>query len=174
MNSLALATNGVEDVELSYPRYRLLEEGIQVDVATPDARTIEGKVGYEFEADLPISEANHTQYNHLLLPGGRSPERLRLHEGAVSLVREFWDDGKFVSAVCHGPQLLVSADVLDGVQATCYPSIADDLRNAGASYVDEAVVVDGKLVTSRRPADLPDFMRESVRKLVRSRVKDSD
>lgn len=172
MRSLAIATDGVEDVELSYPRYRLLEEDVEVDVATPGGRDIQGKVGYSFSADLAIEDADHGDYSHLLIPGGRSPERLRLQEGAVELVREFWDAGKFVSAVCHGPQLLISAGVLDGVQATCYPSIADDVRNAGARYVDEAVVVDGKLVTSRRPADLPDFMKESVRKLVRSQVKD--
>lgn len=172
MRSLALATDGVEDIELSYPRYRLIEEGIEVDIATPGGKEIQGKIGYVFEPDLELRDADPADYDHLLLPGGRSPERLRLEEGAASITKEFWEGGKFISAICHGPQLLISADVLGGVQATCYPSIQPDLSNAGARYVDEAVVVDGKLVTSRAPDDLPDFMSETTRKLVRSRVKD--
>ncbi|MBQ4289602.1 MAG: type 1 glutamine amidotransferase, partial [Clostridia bacterium] len=117
---------------------------------------------FAVEADRAVSECVSSDYDGLILPGGSAPEKLRLSPDAVRLTKEIFESGKPVCAICHGPQLLISAGVLRGRRATCYPGIADDLKNAGALYEDSPVVVDGNLVTSRRPQDLPDWMRAFV------------
>lgn len=164
-----MLTDGFEDSEFFYPYYRLLEEGFDVDVATDGGDPADGKHGYEAEAELAIEEVDAGDYDLLVLPGGRSPERLRIREPrSVEVVRDFDDAEKPIAAICHGAQLLMSADVLRGRKATCYWSIRVDLENAGATFRDEPVVVDDNLVTSRHPADLPDFMRETLRVAQRS------
>ncbi|MBS1263855.1 MAG: Deglycase [Methanonatronarchaeales archaeon] len=164
MDALIVVADGFEDSEFFYPYYRLLEAGFGVDVATPGVESVEGEHGYSREADLSVDEADEERYDLLVIPGGKSPEHLRIEAPrSAALAREFDDADKKLAAICHGPQILMSAGVLEGRDATCYPSIRDDLENAGANFVDEPAVVDGNLVTSRSPDDLPDFMAETIR-----------
>jgi protease I len=160
MKALILTASGVEDCELFYPYYRFKEEGIDVDVASPDGEKILGEHGYSLEAHLSFADANSNDYDLLLLPGGRGPEKVRLQSAAVEITKQMFEADKMVAAICHGPQVLISADVLRGKRATCWPALRDDLKAAGADYVDEEVVVDGNLITSRCPPDLPAFCRE--------------
>jgi protease I len=162
MKALILVADDVEDIEFFYPLYRLQEEGWEIDVATPDARKIVGKHGYDYEPDMKISDVDAQDYDLLVLPGGKAPEKVRLQPKAVEIARSMLESGKTVAAVCHGIQTLISADVLKGRKATCWPGIRDDAKAAGAEYLDQEVVVDGNLVTSRCPEDLPAFCRETL------------
>src|SRR5262245_1393913 len=147
MTVLFLVADGFDDLQLFCPLYRLLEEGVTVKVATPSGQRVTGSHGYRLESDMPISEVNPTEYDLLVIPGGVSPERLRLREEAVDIARTFVDADRPVAAIGHGPQLLISAGSLVGKQATSSPGIRDDLRAADAHYVDESVVRDGNLLT---------------------------
>jgi protease I len=160
MKALILTASGVEDVEFFYPYYRLREEGIEVDVASPDGEKIVGAHGYRFEPDLSFTDADADDYDLLVLPGGRGPEKVRLRPEAVAITKKMFEADKTVAALCHGPQVLISADVVRGRRATCWPALRDDLKAAGAEYLDQEVVVDGNLITSRKPDDLPAFCRE--------------
>lgn len=166
MRALVLATDGFEDSEFNYPYYRLREADWEVDVATPEGVSVEGKHGYEWDADFAIDEYDAdwwaSEFDLLVLPGGYSPESLRLEApAAAEIVAAFDDEGLPIAAICHGTQLLISADVLEGRTVTGYWSLEPDLENAGAEFVDEPVVVDDNLITSRVPDDLPSFMRET-------------
>ncbi|MFC6904958.1 type 1 glutamine amidotransferase domain-containing protein [Halalkalicoccus tibetensis] len=159
MDALIVTTDGFEDSELTYPYYRLQEAGIGVELATPDGESVTGKIGEEMDADLAISEASEDEYDLLVVPGGNAPEDLRIEaEEAVTLVEEFDESGKPIAAVCHGAQLLISADVLEGREATGFWAIQVDIENAGATFVDEECVVDENLITARYPADLPAWL----------------
>lgn len=165
MRGLIIATDGFEDSEFSYPYYRLLEEGWEVDVATPTGDPVEGKHGYEFEADFALDEFDAEWYAEefdlLVLPGGRSPERLRMEAPITADIVEAFDEyGLPIAAICHGVQLLMSADVIEGREMTGYWTLADDIEHAGATFVDEPVVVDDHFITARYPDDLPAFMGE--------------
>jgi protease I len=160
MKAIILAADGVEDSELLVPLYRLREEGIEVDIAAPQAGGFTGKHGYSIEANLTFDEVDAEAYDLLILPGGKAPETVRLAEPAVAVTRRMIESGKPVAAICHGAQTLVSAGVLQGRRATCWPGVRDDLKAAGAEYTDEEVVVDENLITSRCPDDLPAFCRE--------------
>ncbi len=162
MKVLILAADGFEDLELLCPTYRLEEEDVTLSVSSPSGNRVTGEHGYIVESGLPIREANPAEYDLLLIPGGRSPERLRLREEAVDIARTFMDEDRPVAAIGHGTQLLISAGTLGGRYATCAAGIRDDLRAAGANYRDEALVVDGNLITARGPADLPQFCRQLV------------
>ncbi len=168
MRILMITGDQAEDVEVLYPYYRLREEGFSVDIASMDKRPIKGKVGYQINVDLSIRETDPSGYIGLVLPGGRAPERLRLDKDVLDVVRFFFNSNLPVAAICHGPQILISAGVLRGRRLTGYPGIRDDIVNAGAMYVDEPVVVDGNLVTSRVPSDMPQWMREYVKLLKKS------
>jgi protease I len=163
MRALIIAAEDFEDSELLFPYYRLEEEGIEVDIAAPGKGTITGKHGYSVEVDLAFSDLDSGLYDLLVLPGGKAPEIARLHDAAVAATAEMMNAGKVVAAICHGAQVLMSAGVLEGRKATCYAGVRDDLRAAGAEYSDSEVVVDGNLITSRTPADLPAFCREMMR-----------
>ena len=152
-----------EDLELFYPLYRLREEGFETVVAGPSKETVTGKKGYSVEPDLVFSEVDPGEYVGLVLPGGRGPERIRNSEDVKRIVRKFFEDNKPVAAICHGPQVLISAGVLRGRKATSYWGIRDDMVNAGAEWFDEPAVVDRNLVTARVPSDLPVWMREFMR-----------
>lgn len=168
MRALIIAADKFEDSELFYPYYRLKEAGVQVDVATPKGNPIAGKHEIEIDADLKIENADEKNYYLMIIPGGRSPEQLRVEAPeSIDLIKKFHDDGKIISAICHGPQLLMSADTLNDRKATCYWSLIVDLENAGATFLNEPVVVDDNLITSRHPPDLPDFMRETLKKIER-------
>jgi protease I len=160
MKALILVAEGVEDLEFFYPYYRLLEAGWKVDVAGPKGRRVAGKNGYEIEPDMSLADVKPEGYDLLILPGGKAPETVRLNERALAVTRAMMAAGKPVAAICHGPQILISAGVLQGRKATCWKGIRDDLKAAGAEYLNAEVVVDGKLITSRCPDDLPAFCRE--------------
>ncbi len=164
MKALILVADGFEDSEFFYPYYRLLEENIEVHVAGPDAGKVVGKHGYEFETNQSLVNVQADDYDMLVLPGGKAPEKVRMVPEAVNTARRMIFEGKLVAAICHGAQTLISANVLRGREATCWPAIRDDLKAAGASYVDKEVVVDDNLVTSRCPADLPAFCRAILAK----------
>lgn len=163
MKALIMSADSFEDTELLVPLYRLLENGIETDVAAPEKRTITGKHGYAAEVTITLGQVIPAEYALLILPGGEAPAALRKEQRASEIVKAFWSANKPVSAICHGPQLLVSARVLSGRRATCAGSVASELRESGALYEDAEVVVDGNLITSRRPSDLPAFMRETMR-----------
>lgn len=159
---LMITGKDYDDSEVLYPYYRLIEEGFAVDVASAEKGEVSGKYHFKINANLTFEDVNTELYDGLILPGGKAPEKLRLIEKVCELVREFDESDKPIAAICHGQQLLISADVLKGKTATCYPGIRDDLKNAGALYEDKCVVVCNNLVTSRRPEDLPHFMRAFI------------
>lgn len=165
MKGLIISADQFEDSELLVPYYRLLEEGIPVHIAAPARGTITGKHGYGVTADLAIGEVAADDYSILILPGGKAPSTVRRDPAVLEICRSFFAHAKPVAAICHGPQPLVDAGLLSGRRATCYHSVAEELRGAGARYEDSEVVVDGNLITSREPADLPAFMREIMKKL---------
>ncbi len=160
MKGLILSAENFEDLELFVPYYRFLEAGFQVEVASLEKGEITGKHGYQARADIPLDQVNPEDYHFLLLPGGKAPQALRKEKVALEIARYFFEKNKPVFAICHGPQILVSAGLLQGRRVTCYRSVAPEVKKAGAIYEDKEVVVDGKLVTSRVPGDLPAFLRE--------------
>ncbi|KAF0215996.1 MAG: protease [Geobacteraceae bacterium] len=165
MKALIISADNFEDTELLVPYYRLLEAGMEVDVASMGKGTIKGKHGYDVTVDKTLGEVNPDDYDLLILPGGKAPETIRREPKALDIARRFFDMGKPVSAICHGPQTLISAGLLKGRRATCYKTVAREMKDAGAIYEDNEVIVDGNLVTSRQPSDLPAFMRETMKKL---------
>src|SRR3954447_1246201 len=165
--ALLMANEGVEQVELVEPRKALEEAGAEVDLIAPEAGQIQGFDHLDkadtFEVDRTVSEVSVDDYDGLAMPGGvANPDQLRMDEDAVRLVREFFAAGKPVAAICHAPWMLVEADMVDGRQLTSFPSLQTDIRNAGGDWVDEEVVVDSGLVTSRKPDDLPAFNSKIV------------
>jgi protease I len=159
---LIMATNRFEESELFGPRKILLEKGARVSLASPTCdeimATIHDEPGRWIRPDLTIDEVQVSDYDALILPGGvGNPDQLRANEAAVQLVRNFAAAGKPVAAICHGPWLLVEADLLRGKQATSWKSIRTDLRNAGATVTDQPVVNDGNIITSRMPDDVAAF-----------------
>lgn len=155
---LILCGPDYEDMELHYPRYRLMEEGAVVVVAGIGAAEYKGKKGYPVTVDAQVSDLDARDFDAVVIPGGYAPDHMRRSEALLSLVREVHGDGRTVAAICHAPWVAISAGILKGKRMTCVPAIKDDVINAGADYVDEPVVVDGNLVTSRRPEDLPVFL----------------
>jgi protease I len=166
MKALIISADNFEDTELLVPYYRLKEEGIEVDVASIKKGTIKGKHGYEVQADKALKEVNPDDYGILILPGGKAPETVRKDKNAVEIARHFFQKNKPVSAICHGPQTLITAGLMKGRHATSYKSVAQEMKDSGALYEDKEVVVDGNLITSRQPSDLPAFMRE-IMKMIR-------
>ena len=165
MKALIVSADNFEDSELLVPYYRLKEAGIEVVVASLSRGAITGKHGYEVPVDKTLDEVNPDHYAILVLPGGKAPAVIRKEPKALEIARSFFAAGKPVAAICHGPQILISAGLMQGRRATCYRSVADELKAAGALYEDQEVVVDAKLVTSRQPADLPAFLRETMKQL---------
>jgi protease I len=164
---LIIATDGFELTELFEPRRILLEAGAKVTLASPQRDPIEGEADGQpprsIDPDLAIGDIDSKDYDALLLPGGvRNPDTLRMNEQVIYTIRKFVDAGKPVAAICHGPWLLVEADVVRGRAVTSWPSIRTDLRNAGATVLDMDVVVDGPIITSRKPADVEPFTRALI------------
>lgn len=157
--AMVLAKN-FEDVEATSPKEHLEALGHTVTVIGVDGSPIAGKKGATLAPDLTLSELTpeiEASFDALVVPGGGSPENLRIVDEAVDFTRRFVESGKPVASICHGPQLLISADVLRGRTVTAVNKIRDDIKNAGGNYVDEEVVVDGNLISSRVPGDLPAF-----------------
>jgi protease I len=165
MRALILSADNFEDTELLIPYYRLQEEGIQVDVASIKKGEIKGKHGYEVNVDKTLKQVNPEDYDILILPGGKAPEVIRKEKEALEIAKHFFQKNKPVSAICHGPQTLISAGLLTGRHATCYKTVAKEMKDAGALYEDKEVVVDGNLITSRQPSDLPAFLKETIKLL---------
>lgn len=165
MKALVFGVDDFEDLELFYPYHRLKEEGIITHVASTKKGSITGEQGYKINVDITFKDINPADYDILVIPGGRGPEKIRRDESALEITRYFFKENKPVAAICHGPQVLVSAGVIKGRKSTCWPGIKDEIIAAGALYEDKEVVVDGNYVSSRSPADLYAFGREIIKLL---------
>jgi protease I len=160
-----------QDLEVWYPYYRLKEAGAEVvAVGARAGETYYGKYGYPMLADLSYEEIIAKDFEGVIVPGGYAPDHIRRHVAANRFVKNLDAQGKLVAAICHGGWVLCSAGILKGRKATCFFAIKDDLVNAGAQYEDAEVVVDGNLVTSRKPEDLPAFCRASIQVLTAASV----
>ena len=173
---LIVSTDGFEESELFGPLRILGDKGAEVELASPDLKPIQATVhddpGKTIRPDLTVEDARAEDYDALILPGGvRNPDHLRTNKAAIALIKAFAEAGKPVAAICHGPWLLVEADLLRGKTATSWPSIRTDLRNAGANVVDEAAVADGNIVTSRKPDDVPAFTEAVIRLIEQAPVR---
>jgi len=158
MKALIISADGFEESELLEPWHRLEEAGISVDIASLQKGAIRGKHGHVLDACLAVMDVHPEEYAVLILPGGRAPAELRQAPEVLQLTRQFMRENKPIAAICHGPQILLSAGILRGRKATCYKSVADELRRAGVDYANRAVVIDGNLITSRQPSDLAAFI----------------
>lgn len=153
-------------LEVWYPCYRLKEAGYEVHLLGEKAGAVyPSKEGYPAKADRAAAEARAEDYEGIVVPGGFAPDFMRRYPGPVELVKAIWEAGKVVAAICHGLWIPASAGILKGKRATCFYAIKDDIIHAGAEYVDQEVCVDGKLITSRKPDDLPAFMVETIKVL---------
>jgi protease I len=170
MRIACLATKGFEDSELKVPRKELIEEGYEVVLIAPRKDPISGYHGsVTFQPDKTIDEVKPDDFDALLIPGGYSPDQLRADDRFVQFVEWFGASGRPIFAICHGPQLLLTAGVLDGRTATAFKTVQDDLRRAGVDVVDKEVVVDGNVITSRQPGDIPAFVM-AIKDMLRSGV----
>lgn len=152
-----------QEMEVWYPLYRFQEAGAEVlTVAAEAGKVYPSKVGYPCKSDLSYDQADPAQFDGVVVPGGYAPDHIRRYDKANAFVKAMDDQGKLIASICHGPWVLCSADVLRGRHATCFFAIKADVVNAGAHYTDEEVVVDRNLVTSRKPEDLPAFMKASI------------
>ena len=157
-----------QDLEVWYPLLRLQEEGFEVVTVEPNGRKdYKGKNGYPIEVDKSIDQVNAKDFDCVVIPGGWAPDKLRLSKKILQFVKEIFDGGKVVASICHGGWVLASAGICKGKTLTSYIAIKDDLVNAGAKFVDQEVVRDGNLITSRKPGDLPAFCREIISALRR-------
>jgi protease I len=162
-----LVENGFEQVEMTAPREALDQAGAETDLISPQEKKVKGwdstRWGRSFKVDLPLAEAKAGDYDALLLPGGvMNPDKLRMNPQAVEFVKSFVEAGKPIAAICHGPWTLIETGAVKGRRMTSWPSLKTDLRNAGADWTDEEVVVDNGLVTSRKPSDIPAFNQKMM------------
>lgn len=161
-----LIENGYQVAEALVPYYRLQEAGYEVDVIGPGSEVAySSKEGYPLKSDFAADEVKAADYVGVVIPGGQAPDVMRTRPAMVQLAREILEQEKVVGAICHGPQVLIEADVLRGKHCTCYTAVKKDVQNAGGLYEDREVVVDGNLVTSRQPGDIPAFCREMIKVL---------
>lgn len=164
--TVIITAQNFQDEEFTYPYYRLLEEGYSVDVATPDKVAVYGKYGVPARPTIDTKDLKAVDYDLVVLPGGfEAPDRLRIRKEVLSFVKDMYENNKVVAAICHGPWICISAGIIKGKRATGYMSIADDIRNAGAMYVEEDVVIDGNLITSPHYRNNGDFMKATIRLL---------
>ena len=176
---LIIATDGFEESELFGPLQTLRDGGADVKLASPDLKPIQATVqddpGKTIRPDMTLGDARAEDFDALILPGGvRNPDQLRTIKAAIDLIRAFDDAGKPVAAICHGPWLLVEADLLRGKTATSWPSIRTDLKNAGANIVDEPAVTDANIVTSRNPDDVPAFTEAVIALIERAPTRTAE
>ena len=165
-----LVADGFEQIELTEPKKALESEGAKVSIVSPSQGKVKGwnhtEWGDEFPVDVPLQSAKADDFDALVLPGGvLNPDKLRRNEWALQLVRAFHESGKPLAAICHGPWTLIDAGIVRGKKMTSYESIQTDLKNAGAQWVDEPVVVDNGLVTSRKPDDIPAFNAKVIEEI---------
>lgn len=152
---LIITAEDTQDLEFFYPYYRLSEEGYTVDVATPKGGAFKGKMGMGLKETKAIGEVQVGDYALIYIPGGKAPAELRKNEQVLAFVKEFALTGKPIAAICHGPQVLVSADLIADHKISAYPEIAKEIEAAGANFSDEALAIDGQYITARVPGDLP-------------------
>src|SRR6476469_8381271 len=174
VNVAILVTDGFEQVELTEPKKALEEAGATTKIVSPAEGKVKGwqhtEWGDEFPVDIQLANAQPDDFDALLLPGGvMNPDKLRMDENAVKFVQAFANAKKPIAAICHGPWLLVEAGIVKGRDVTSYPSIRTDMQNAGANWIDQEVVTDNGLVTSRRPRDIPAFNRKMVEEFAEGR-----
>jgi len=160
--------NDYQELEFWYPYLRLQEEGIKPVIIGFEKKSYKSKLGYEVEVNVAANEVEKQQFDAIIIPGGYAPDKMRCHQSMLNLVKSTYDQGAIVAAICHAAWVLISARIIAGKKATCYHSIKDDLINAGAEYLDEVVVVDNNIITSRQPADLPMFCKKIIEGLNRS------
>ncbi|MCX4191267.1 type 1 glutamine amidotransferase domain-containing protein [Methylophaga sp. OBS1] len=165
MKAIILSADHFEDSEVTEPLKQLEQAGVEYDIASLQTGIIKGKKGTEVVAGMTLNEVNTADYALLLLPGGEAPANLRKSERALDIAKHFFAESKLVAAICHGPQILVTADLLKGRKATCVEKIANELIDAGAEYLDAPVVIDENLITSRHPGDLDAFNKAILTKL---------
>ena len=159
MKAIILVENGFEDIELLYPYYRLMEAGYEVDIVGPEKDTkYDGKKGGSIKSTKTPEEINLKEYKILIVPGGWAPDRMRTKKPLVDLVKDADKQGMVIGAICHAAQLLNEADIVRGRNLTCVASVATDVKNAGGNYTNTQLVIDGNLVSSRYPADIPVWM----------------
>ena len=163
-HTVIITAQNFQDEEFVYPYYRLLEEGYSVDVATPGKENFLGKYGVPSKPTKDTMELRETDYDLVVLPGGfEAPDRLRIRKEVLAFVKEMFENNKLVAAICHGPWVCISAGIMKGRKATGYMSIADDIKNAGASYLEKDVVVDGNLITAPHYRNNGDFMKAVIK-----------
>lgn len=160
-----LTADKTEDLECFYPFYRFNEEGYEVDMITPKGGSFEAKHGIGLKQTKSLDQVNPSDYVLLYIPGGKAPQELRKNEQAISFVREFALSGKPIAAICHGPQVLIDAGLLSGKRIAGWPEIQKELEEAGATFVDEALVEDGQFITGRKPGDLHRHMYGVMQRL---------
>ena len=168
---LMLVENEFRDEEVIYPYYRFMEAGYEVKTVGPEAGVeYKGKFGFTIKSDLSASTVDMDDVVAVIIPGGNAPDKIRINSAMVDLVKKAFDECMVVAAICHGGWMLVEADIAKGKKVTGFRAIATDLKNAGGEYIDREVVIDGNLVTSRIPDDLPAFCR-SVLEMIKSSSK---
>jgi protease I len=162
--AVIITAHNFQDEEFTYPYYRLLEEEYHVDVATPDKVIVYGKYGVPAKPTIDTKDLKAINYDLVVLPGGfEAPDRLRIRKEVLSFVKEMYESNKVVAAICHGPWICISAGIMKGKRATGYMSIADDIRNAGATYLEENVVIDGNLITAPHYRNNGEFMKAVIK-----------
>ena len=171
-----LVADGFEQVEMTKPREALQEAGAETKIVSNKSGKVQGmkhaEKGESFDIDLTLDSADGKNFDALLIPGGLlNPDAMRQEEGAIEFVRHFFEAGKPVAVICHGPQVLISADLVRGRTMTSWPAIQVDMRNAGANWVDEEVVVDNGLVSSRKPDDIPAFNEKMIEEFAEGKHK---
>lgn len=161
---LIFIENVYEDLEVQYPKYRLLEEGAKITIAGPVAKEIyKGKYGYPCKADISFDEVDINAYDALIIPGGYAPDKLRRSAKVLEITRKFHEKKKLIAFICHAGWVPISAKVLKGIKCTSFMAIKDDMENAGANWEDSAVVVDSHFISSRTPDDLPQFCQAIIK-----------
>lgn len=155
---LIITADNTEDMEFFYPYYRMTEEGYHVDVATMDGKSFKGKKGYEFKQTIKLEGLRAEDYALLYIPGGKAPAALREDKNVIAFVQQFARIGRPIAAICHGPQVLVTADLVRDKKIAGYPGIKEEVEKAGGRFSDEALAIDGQFITSRLPGDLPRHM----------------
>lgn len=161
-----LVADQYQEMEVWYPLLRFREDGVETEAIGAEAgKTYHSKKGYPVVADKSLADIHASDYDAVVIPGGWAPDTLRQDQRVLKFVREMHETGKVVAAICHAGWVLTSADIVRGRKATCFKAIKDDLIHAGANYVDSEVVVDGNIITSRMPTDLPAFCREITKAL---------
>lgn len=162
--------NNYQELEFWYPYLRLKEEGLSPLIIGPEKKTYKSKLGYEVCAEEAADKAQNRTFDALVIPGGYAPDLMRINEAMLHMVKNTLTEGGIVAAICHAIWVPISAKIISGKRATCYHTVRDDLINAGGEYLDQSVVVDGNLITSRQPDDLPDFCGKLIEGLRRQKL----